>query len=134
MFAEKLKQARLQAGLTQQELGETINTDKRMVSKFESGYCLPTETDLQTFCKILNTTPQKLEYPQVATQKTQVATNTKAKPRLDTYRLNVVLDRGNFSKLTKENLKKCGYKNLTEFISMAYEQLEKQLKRIENKK
>lgn len=131
MFNEQLKKARLNAGLTQQQLGETINTDKRMVSKFEGGYCLPTAKDLDIICKILKTTPQKLHFPSVATSKIKVATKTKQKSSIDTYKLTVELNRGDFSKLTKSNLKKCGYNNLKEFISMAYEQLENQLQILE---
>lgn len=130
MFANKLKEARVQAGLTQSQLGELINTDKRMISKFEGGFCLPTKDDLEIICKKLQTTPQKLEFPQVATAKTQVATRSTRKSSITTYKLSVALDRSEFAELNKSNLKKCGYKNLEEFLRMAYRQLQKQLDKI----
>ena len=130
MFAEKLKEARVQAGLTQTQLGELINTDKRMISKFEGGFCLPTGNDLEIICKKLQTTPQKLDFPQVATAKTQVATRPTRKSGITTYKLSVALDRSEFAELNKSNLKKCGYKNLEEFLRMAYKQLQKQLDKI----
>ena len=131
MFAEKLREARVQAGLTQSQLGELINTDKRMISKFEGGFCLPTGNDLEIICKKLQTTPQKLEFPQVATAKTQVATRPKHKSSASTYKLTVALNRSEFSQLTQSNLKKCGYNNLQEFVKMAYEQLQNQLQILE---
>ena len=130
MFAEKLKEARVHAGLTQSQLGELINTDKRMISKFEGGFCLPTTDDLEIICKKLQTTPQKLKFPQVATAKTQVATRPTSKSSITTYKLSVALDRSEFAELNKSNLKKCGYKNLEEFLKMAYKQLQKQLDKI----
>lgn len=133
MFASKLKEARLSAGLTQQQLGELINTDKRMVSKFELGFCLPTEQDLLTICRNLKTTPLDLNFPQVATVKKQVATAPKRKTSINTYKLTVALDRDDFCELTKSNLKKCGYNNLSEFIAVAYSQLQIQLKELDSK-
>ena len=129
MFGERLKSARLAAGLTQQEIGDCINKDKRIVSRFESDYCLPNLQDLHKICEMLHTTPKKLQYPRVATAKTEVATAILANPRPDTYKLTVALNRGDFSLLTKENLKKAGYKNLQEFIKIAYNQLIKDLEK-----
>lgn len=131
MFAEKLREARVRAGLTQTQLGELINTDKYMICKFEKGCCLPNEQDLNIICKNLQTTPQKLEFPKVATPKTQVATHQKRKSSTSTYKLTVALNRCEFSQLTASNLKKCGYKNLQEFVKMAYEQLQNQLQILE---
>lgn len=127
MFAEKLKEARIRAGYTQQMLGETFGKDKIWVCKFEAGVCLPTQQDLQKICEVLDVTAQDLDYPQVATSKKRVATDSKRKSSTTTYKLTVPLDRAKFSKLTKENLKKCGYSNLQQFLGMAYRHLEQQL-------
>ena len=129
MFGERLKSARLAAGFTQQEMGASIGKDKILISKIESGYCLPNLQDLQKICEMLHTTPQKLQYPRVATAKIEVATSILANPRPNTYKLTVALNRGDFSLLTKENLKKAGYKNLQEFIKIAYNQLIKDLEK-----
>ncbi len=127
MFGEKLKEARLRAGYTQQQLGEIIGKDKIIVCKFETNYCLPSAEDLKKITDLLQISPQELQFPQVATSKTRVATRTKPKTRPDTYRMTVPLKKSEFPKLNKDNLKKCGYNNLREFIQMAYQQLEKQL-------
>ena len=136
MFGEQLKQARLNAELSQQQLGELINTDKRMISKFENNFCLPTAKDLEIICIALNTTPQELQFPRVATPKNKVATAPARKSSIDTYKFSVRLPMSEFSQLTKSNLKRCGYNNLKEFLAVAYEQLTNQLKIIEldNKK
>ena len=131
MFSDKLRQARIKAGCTQKQLGEAIGKHKIYICQLEKNYCLPTEQDLQKICEILHTTPAELDFLQVITQKTRVITQKKAPPRVDVYRLTVPLDRAKFSKLTKQNLKKCGYNNLREFMEMAYEQLTNQLKIIE---
>ena len=133
MFSEQLRKARLNAGYTQKQLGEAIGKHKIYICQLEKNYCLPTEQDLQKICKILHTTPTKLGFLQVITPKTRVITQKKTQPRIEVYRLTVPLDRTEFSKLTKSNLKKCGYNNLREFMAMAYMQLENQLQEIENK-
>lgn len=127
MFGEKLRLARINAGYTQQQLGECFGKDKIWVCKFEAGYCLPTNNDLQIICEVLHTTPTLLDFPSVATAKTRVATDRHRKSSTTTYKLTVPLDRAKFPKLTKSNLKKAGYANLEQFISVAYCQLEKQL-------
>ena len=127
MFEERLREARISAGLTQQRLGEAIGKDKIWVCKFEGGYCLPTNNDLQIICQVLHTTPKLLEFPVVATSKKRVATSTQRKSSTTTYKLTVALDRANYPKLTKSNLKKAGYSNLQQFIGMAYRHLEMQL-------
>ncbi len=127
MFAEKLKDARINAGLTQKQLGELIGKDKFIISKFENGYCLPNLQDLEKICEILHITAKKLGYQQVATTPKQVATSHKAKTRPNTYKLTATLNRDDFKELTKSNLKKCGCKNLADFIKLGYEELLKKL-------
>lgn len=128
MFGKKLKEARLNAGLTQKELGQLIGKDKVLICKFEGGVCLPNEKDLAIICEKLNTNPFELNFPIVATSKTRVATSNKSKSSINTYKLSVLLNKSEFSKLTKENLKSAGFNNLKEFINVAYSQLEKNLK------
>ena len=135
MFSERLRAARTNAGLTQQQLGEFINTDKRMISKFEGNFCLPVERDLYIICNALKTTPLELDFPRVATAKTQVATARKAKTGVSVYKFCVRLRRADFSKLTKDNLQACGMNSYLDFMRWAYEQFCNQLKIIEiNKK
>lgn len=135
MFSERLRAARTSAGLTQQQLGELINTDKRMVSKFEGNFCLPVERDLYIICDTLKTTPVELDFPQVATAKTRVATAPKVKAGTSVYKFCVRLCRSDFSKLTKDNLQACGMNSYRDFMRWAYEQFCNELKIIEiNKK
>lgn len=127
MFGEKLRLARINAGYTQQQLGEAIGKHKIFICQVETGYCLPTESELTEICKLLKVSPIELDFPQVITQKTRVITDRHRKSSTTTYKLTVPLDRAKFPKLTKSNLKKAGYANLEQFISVAYCQLEKQL-------
>lgn len=127
MFGEKLRTARINAGYTQQQLGEAIGKHKIFICQVENGYCLPTESELKEICKLLNVSPTELEFPQVITPKKRVITSRPRKSSTTTYKLTVPLDRAKFPKLTKSNLKKAGYENLEQFIKVAYCQLEKQL-------
>lgn len=129
MFGERLKSARLAAGLTQEDLGKAIGKHKIYICQIENGYCLPNEPDLLKINQILKNQNNNLQYPQVITHKKAGYNSVNQNPRPDTYKLTVALNRGDFSLLTKENLKKAGYKNLQEFIKIAYNQLIKDLEK-----
>lgn len=123
MFSEKLKKARLKAGFTQQELGESIKSDKRIISKFENGYCLPTQSDFEIICKMLGVRTNDLDYPAVATAKTQVATAHKSKTRVSARRFTASLSEGEFAELAKINLKARGFENNKDFLKWAIKKL-----------
>ncbi len=129
MLADKLRSARLRAGMTQSELGQAIGKHKIYICQLERNYCLPTEQDLQRLCDVLHVTTQDLDFSQVITRKTGVITHAKPKPSVITHRFAADILEGDFPLLTKTNLKKCGYKTNRDFLLVAYRKLEQQLKK-----
>ena len=53
-IGEKIKEARLMAGLTQEELAEKIDMDSKHLSKIENGLHLPSYKTLNKLSSILN--------------------------------------------------------------------------------
>jgi transcriptional regulator with XRE-family HTH domain len=131
MFAEKLKEARIASGLSQKYIAEQLQLTRPIYNQIEQGKILPKIEDLPKIAKILNIDTQKLQNAMCIHTKTACIHYPKRKSSTSTYKLTVALNRGEFSQLTASNLKKCGYKNLQEFVKMAYEQLQNQLQIIE---
>lgn len=131
MFSEQLRQARLALGISQKTVAELLGIDRPTYNKIEQNKIAPKYEDLPKLAKLLKLDLEELQKSMCAHPKTQCAHHTARKSSIDVYRLTVPLDRAKFSKLTKQNLKKCGYNNLREFMEMAYEQLTNQLKIIE---
>lgn len=131
MLGNVLRQARLSAGISQKTIAEILNIDRPTYNKIEQNRIAPKYEDLPKLSKALKIDLKILQKSMCAHQKTRCAHPTKSKSSIDTYKLTVELNRANFSKLTKNNLKRCGYNNLREFLSVAYTQLEKQLAELE---
>ena len=49
IFSTRLKALRLEKGLTQQQVGESVGTDKRSVHVWEKGSSAPS---IETFCRL----------------------------------------------------------------------------------
>ena len=133
MFSEQLRQARLVLGISQKTVAELLKITRPIYNQIEQGKILPKYEDLPKLAKLLNLDLENLQKSMCIHPKIECIHRTPRKSSIDTYRLTVPLDRTEFSKLTKSNLKKCGYNNLREFMKMAYMQLENQLQEIENK-
>lgn len=59
-FAEKLKQARTQAGYTQEELAAILAVSRPAIAKWESGRGLPDVSNLKAIAQALGTTVDAL--------------------------------------------------------------------------
>lgn len=132
MIEEILRNARIKLGLSQKYLAETLQLTRPIYNQIEQGKILPKFEDLPKLAKILKLNLQDLQRYMCIHPKTECIHRPKLKTSIDIYKLTVSLNRSEFSQLTKSNLEKCGYKNLQEFIKMAYTQLQKQLKDFEN--
>lgn len=131
MFSEQLRQARLALGISQKTVAELLKITRPIYNQIEQGKILPKFEDLPKLAKLLKLDLKELQKSMCIHPKTECIHRIPRKTSTDVYRLTVPLDRDKFSKLTKQNLKKCGYNNLREFMEMAYEQLTNQLKIIE---
>ena len=131
MLSEILRQARLKVGISQKTVAELLEIDRPTYNKIEQNKIAPKYEDLPKLAKLLKLDLKELQKSMCAHPKTQCAHSITRKSSIDVYRLTVPLNRFEFSKLTKSNLKKCGYNTLNDFIKMAYEQLENQLRIIE---
>jgi len=130
MFAEIIREARLRAGISQKTIAEQLQLTRPIYNQIEQGKILPKSEDLPKIAKILNIDTQKLQNAMCIHTKTACIHRPTRKSSITTYKLSVALDRSEFAELNKSNLKKCGYKNLEEFLKMAYKQLQKQLDKI----
>ncbi len=132
MFAEKLKEARIASGLSQKYIAEQLQLTRPIYNQIEQGKILPKIEDLPKIAQVLNIDTQKLQNAMCIHTKTACIHRPTHKSSITTYKLTVTLNRSEFVKLNKSNLKKCGYENLEDFLRMAYKQLQKQLDKIEN--
>ena len=60
MFKDKLKSLRENANMTQKEFGEKIYASRSAVSKWELGNGIPSDTNLESICKLFNVTEEWL--------------------------------------------------------------------------
>lgn len=59
-FADKLKSARKNAGLTQWELAEMLGIERSLIAKYEGGVATPALLNLPLICKILKISADEL--------------------------------------------------------------------------
>ncbi len=116
------------AGLLNKELAEKVGTDNSMMSRFVHFKCLPVPDDMEKICKILDCTvsdiyeDNEIHYKSIAKKKTKKET--------DKYKLTVSLPK-DAQVFIKKALKKCGYRDITEWILKCYLRLKKQYALIE---
>lgn len=127
MFNERLKEARIRAGYTQQQVADVLKISRPIYNQIEVGKILPNPDDVTKIEKFLNLSMGELSKHMCIHTKTECIHRPPRKSNTSTYKLTVLLNRGDFPKLTKSNLKKAGYQNLQQFIAVAYQQLENQL-------
>ena len=53
-FAENFKNARKEAGLTQQQVSDTLGLDRSAIAQYERGVCTPNVKNLTRICELLN--------------------------------------------------------------------------------
>ena len=130
----KLQEIRREQGIEQQDLAEKVGTNAPMMSYIERYKCLPIPTMLKEICRILNCSPLDIyneEELYISTRRHRTA-NTDEKS--DVYRLTADLPNYARKILCSENLKKCGYKSLRDFIWHCFRWFEKKLKTVKNEK
>lgn len=55
-FSQRLKELRIECGLTQVQLSEKVGCNQSMIARWESGECEPTLSSLVKLSEILNCT------------------------------------------------------------------------------
>ena len=131
MLNELLRTARTSAGISQRAVAELLGIDRPTYNKIEQNKIAPKYEDLPKLAKLLNLDLKILQKSMCAHLKTECAHPTKPNSSTSVYKFSVRLRRNDFLKLTKNNLQKCGYHSLNEFMKMAYEQFCNQLTIIE---
>ena len=59
-FANRLKKARVEKGMTQEELAKAMNLTQASISQFEKGQRLPTPMNITKFAEVLGVSRQSL--------------------------------------------------------------------------
>lgn len=59
-FAEKFKHARVNAGLTQQQVADVLDVDRSTIAQYERGVSTPNLKNLPKICAILNVEIEEL--------------------------------------------------------------------------
>lgn len=59
-FAENFKNARIRAGLTQQQIADKLGLDRTAIAQYERGVSTPNFKNLPQICEILGTTFDEL--------------------------------------------------------------------------
>lgn len=126
-----LQEKRKELGIEQADLAEKIGTNAPMMSNFEHHKCLPVPMMLKAICRELNCDILDIYNPEeiyVAKTKRKGSSDEKS-----CYRLTSELpDRARYT-FSSENLKKCGFKNLRDFIWQCWKWLEKKQSQINKK-
>lgn len=121
-------QEKLQAqGITAKELAEKLSVDAPMVSKFVNYKCLPIPEMLGLICEVLGCTWEDIYSDKELYVKPNKQKNGK---RVGYYKLTVELPQ-EARDFLKRNLKKCGYKSVTDWIAHCYKNLQIRYKIIE---
>ena len=59
-FAENLKKARKEAGLTQKQVADALKLDRSAIAQYERGVSMPQLRNIPKICELLKTTSDKL--------------------------------------------------------------------------
>lgn len=132
----KVKEVRLKCGLEQTELAARIGTNAPMLSNFENYKCLPVPTMLKAICKELDCGVYEIyDYPELYVDNRKLHREIKVIGRQEpsVYKLSVRLPDEVREKLTQENLEKCGYHSLKDFVWHSFQRFVKQLANIDTK-
>lgn len=128
-----LQNVRISRNIEQAELAKRVGTNAPMMSNFEHYKCIPIPGMLKKMCEILNCrTSDIYENDEIYINvKKESSSSNKEEPSV--YKLTVNLPNSMRELLTPENLKKCGYRSLKDFILQQCEYFRKRLEAIEKK-
>lgn len=130
----KLQEIRREQGVEQADLATKVGTNAPMMSCFERYKCLPIPSMLKEICRVLNCSPLDIynkEELYIATRKQR---DMDTKEASEVYRLTADLPNYARKILCSENLRKCGYRSLKDFIWHCFKRFEEKLKTIEKEK
>lgn len=123
----RIRELRIAKEIPQRELAEMIGTDESMMSKIERYHCLPIPTMMTRLTDALECKVDDIYEPvEVMFQAPKVKKQHK---RRKTYHLSVFLPaeaRG----ILREALPALGYKDITDWVTQAYEKVKRQYESI----
>jgi DNA-binding Xre family transcriptional regulator len=124
-----LQEQIVKSGKTNKDFAEEIGTDAPMVSRFIHYKCLPVPEMMRMICNVLKCTIED-----IYTEKeiSYAPTKRKKTKKFDGYKLTVRLPK-EAQEFLKKALKKCGYRDITDWILRCYAKLQKQYEIIESK-
>lgn len=122
-----LREIRIAKGLTQKQVADFVNKDKRDISKIENEVFDLTEKDLKILSQKLDCNKKDLKNNSVATSKFRVATGLNLKSQVNTYNYHVRLKKSEFPLFEKNELKKRGFNSHRAFLEWAYKKLEEEI-------
>ena len=128
----KIKEKRIELGLTQPELAKAIDKDVPLISKFENFVCIPVPSDAEKIMKTLKCTTilELYDEKDISFIKETKLVN-KRTLELMSYKLTAELPRDAKDWLIKENLEMLGYKSIKDWANKAYEKF---VKRVQKKR
>lgn len=130
----KLQEKRRERGLEQADLAKRVGTNAPMMSNFENYKCLPIPTMLTKICEELNCERQDIYTDnELYVKKQKIQRNSEMRAEPDVYKLSVRLPDKAREMFTQENLEKCGFHSLKDFIWHCYLQFEKMVRKAEKK-
>ena len=122
----RLKEIRIAKGRQQKELALKVGTDEPMMSRFENYKCLPIPSMLARLTEELECSVEDIYQPHeiYSSARPKIASAPK-KANNETYRVTVKL-RPEARGFLKTALKKCGYKDITDWVNRCLEKTMKQ--------
>ena len=105
-IGQKIKKARLERGLTQQELGELVGVQKSAIAKYENGRVVNIKrSTLQKIAGALNIRPSELIFTEIEEKKNDILADIIIRMRTDEKFLTsvIALNDANPEKLEKIN-------------------------------
>ena len=124
-----LKLIREQKGLKGRELADAVGTDASMISRFENYKCLPTPETMDGICRELSCSVADIYEPIEITYKIPESAKRKKPKPADKYRLTVDLP-AEAQEFLSRAIRKCGYKDITHWVTWCYERLQAQYRLI----
>lgn len=121
----EMRKIRTQQMVKAKELASVIKKDEPMISKFENYKCLPIPEDLRKICEYLNCKIEDIYDDDELYVKYR--SKQKEKKELDCYKITIKLPKKAREVLIKDNLKICGYDNLTHWIMCCYGEFKQKL-------
>ena len=126
----RLQEVRNAKGIEQSALAKSVGVSAPMMSNFEHFKCLPIPLTMQAICKKLccersDIYDDKEVY--FVEKKTRATLKTVGRLEPEVYKLSVRLPEKARQVLTQENLEKCGYHSLKDFIWHCFVRFEKEL-------